>query len=253
MLNSLITSTSTCTHISGNCTGFSFNCMLMSNTVTTAANRVVVITTVQPAGNGMGVTSAPHFMGQTVSKKLGRFQLGHPKALGTVQIMIALVMLLIGIVMAWSPRPDNIGVLSGIFVYGSIIFVIAGSLTVAADNHLNKCRVKGSLGMNVVAAVTSFFGLFLYSMDTGGIMLYFYCNHPSSHGQYYNTDIFNCVSLHFIVSICVSSFGCKAVCQCCKCCHTPEVRPVQCTVYSNIINMSCLSYESGKVSKTLIN
>uniref|UniRef100_A0A6Q2YEM8 Uncharacterized protein n=1 Tax=Esox lucius TaxID=8010 RepID=A0A6Q2YEM8_ESOLU len=217
----------------------------MSNTVTTAANRVVVITTVQPAGNGMGVTSAPHFMGQTVSKKLGRFQLGHPKALGTVQIMIALVMLLIGIVMAWSPRPDNIGVLSGIFVWGSIIFVIAGSLTVAADNHLNKCRVQGSLGMNVVAAVTSFFGLFLYSMDTGGIMLYYYCNHPSSHGHYYDTDIVSgsCPAyltrsqgisgvlvilslLEFIVSICVSSFGCKAVCQCCKCCHTPEVRPV---------------------------
>jgi hypothetical protein len=39
----------------------------------------------------------------------------------TVQIMIGLMMLLTGIVMAMAPWLDNIGVVSGIFVWGSII------------------------------------------------------------------------------------------------------------------------------------
>uniref|UniRef100_A0A3P8Y4M1 Uncharacterized protein n=1 Tax=Esox lucius TaxID=8010 RepID=A0A3P8Y4M1_ESOLU len=241
----------------------------MSNSVRNAW----VVTHVQPTGNDVGVvdvSSPPWSLGQTVSLKLGRFREGHPKALGvniyTVQIMIGVMILLIGILMASSIRQDNIGVYSGIFVWGSLIYVIAGSLTVAADNQLNKCRVKGSLGMNVVAAVMSFVGIILYSMDTGGIMLYYYSYLVYIQLSQGISGVLVILSLlEFIVSICVSSFGCKAVCQCCKCCHTPEVRPpfrckycspaqqVQCTVYSNIINMSCLSYESGKVSKTLIN
>ncbi|KAJ7992107.1 hypothetical protein DPEC_G00275120 [Dallia pectoralis] len=180
----------------------------------------------------------------TGSTKLGRFRLGHPKALGTVQIMTGLVILLIGIVMASSQAQDSLGVLSGIFVWGSMIYVIAGSLTVAADNQLNQCLVKGSLGMNVVATIISLVGIILYSIETAGTQLYFSCYNPFNQGQnnYYGSS--NCPGaywtrssgisgvmlvlslLEFIVSICVSSFGCKAVCQCCSCCsccYTPEV------------------------------
>ncbi|XP_029612701.1 membrane-spanning 4-domains subfamily A member 8-like [Salmo trutta] len=112
----------------------------MSSSVTTTTNGVVVITHVHPTGNRMGVVrvaSAPHCLGQTVSSVPGSFRAGQPKALGTVQIMVGLMMLLTGIVMATGPQVDNIGVISGIFVWGSIIYVIAGSLTVAADNKLN--------------------------------------------------------------------------------------------------------------------
>ncbi|XP_064866094.1 B-lymphocyte antigen CD20-like isoform X3 [Oncorhynchus nerka] len=156
----------------------------MSSSQTTTTNGAVVITHVYPYENGMGVAgvaSAPHCLGQTVSSVLGSFRAGHPKALGTIQIMIGLIMLLTGIVMTAGPQVDNIGVLSGIFVWGSIIYVVAGSLTVAADNKLNKCLVR-SQGISGVLAVFSL--------------------------------------LEFIVSICVSSFACRAVCLCCR--STPE-------------------------------
>ncbi|KAK6291094.1 hypothetical protein J4Q44_G00385050 [Coregonus suidteri] len=160
----------------------------MSSSVTTTTNGVVVITHVPPTGNEMGVAgvaSAPHCLGQTVYSALGSFRAGHPKALGTVQIMIGLLMLLTGIVMATGPQVDNIGVFSGIFVWGSIIYVIAGSLTVAADNKLNKCLVKGSLGMNVVATVTAVTGIILYSLDSAGILLYNYsCGYPDYPSYY---------------------------------------------------------------------
>uniref|UniRef100_A0AAZ3PIE6 Uncharacterized protein n=1 Tax=Oncorhynchus tshawytscha TaxID=74940 RepID=A0AAZ3PIE6_ONCTS len=183
----------------------------MSSSVTTTTNGVVVITHVHPTGNGMGVASAPHCLGQTVSSVPGRFRAGQPKALGTIQIMVGLMMLLTGIVMATGPQVDNIGVISGIFVWGSIIYVIAGSLTVAADNNLNTCLVKGSLGMNVVATVIALTGTILHSLD----------NYPSYYPPSFVCVLLVFSMLEFIVSICVSSFACRAVCQCCR--SNPEV------------------------------
>eukprot|EP00063_Salmo_salar_P014807 XP_013989642.1 PREDICTED: membrane-spanning 4-domains subfamily A member 4A-like [Salmo salar] len=208
----------------------------MSSSQTTTTNGVVVITHVHPYGNGVGVpgvegvASTPHCLGQTVFSVLGSFQAGHPKALGAVQIMIGLMMLVTGTVMAAAPWLDNIGVASGIFVWGSIIYVIAGSLTVAADNKLNKCLVEGSLGMNVVATVTALTGIILHSLDSAGIMLY--CDYPYHYPhdfcqQYWvrSQGISGVLAvfslLEFIVSICVSSFACRAVCLCCH--STPEV------------------------------
>ncbi|XP_029491331.1 membrane-spanning 4-domains subfamily A member 4A-like isoform X2 [Oncorhynchus nerka] len=216
----------------------------MSSSQTTTTNGAVVITHVYPYENGMGVAgvaSAPHCLGQTVSSVLGSFRAGHPKALGTIQIMIGLIMLLTGIVMTAGPQVDNIGVLSGIFVWGSIIYVVAGSLTVAADNKLNKCLVKGSLGMNVVATVTAVTGTILHSLDSA-VMYNYYCDYPG-YPSYNTTSYINyprsyvCQQywvrsqgisgvlavfslLEFIVSICVSSFACRAVCLCCR--STPE-------------------------------
>uniref|UniRef100_A0A673WD43 Membrane-spanning 4-domains subfamily A member 4A-like n=1 Tax=Salmo trutta TaxID=8032 RepID=A0A673WD43_SALTR len=198
----------------------------MSSSQTTTTNGVVVITHVYHYGNGVGVpgvegvASTPHCLGQTVFSVLGSFRAGHPKALGAVQIMIGLMMLVTGIVMAAAPWLDNFGVASGIFVWGSIIYVVAGSLTVAADNKLNKCLVKGSLGMNVVAAVTALTGIILHSLDSAGIMLY--CDYPYDFCQQYwvrSQGISGVLAvfslLEFIVSICVSSFACRAVCLCC--------------------------------------
>uniref|UniRef100_A0A4W5MGM2 Membrane-spanning 4-domains subfamily A member 4A-like n=1 Tax=Hucho hucho TaxID=62062 RepID=A0A4W5MGM2_9TELE len=227
----------------------------MSSSQTTTTNGAVVVTHVYPYGNGMavtGVASTPHCLGQTVSSVLGSFRAGHPKALGTIQIMIGLMMLLIGIVMTAGPLADNIGVFSGIFVWGFIIYVVAGSLTVAADNKLNKCLVKGSLGMNVVATVTALTGTILHSLDSAGIFLYnYYCYHPG-YPSYYPPSyvcqqywarsrgisgvlaVFS--MLEFIVSICVSSFACRAVCLCCR--SIPEV------IYKDTAHGSCFCYDN---------
>ncbi|XP_051964970.1 membrane-spanning 4-domains subfamily A member 15-like isoform X2 [Xyrauchen texanus] len=63
-----------------------------------------------------------------------------PKALGTVQIMTGMLGILFGIV----GNINNyyflgITIYSGIFYWGSIIYISAGSLSVAAANKLNPC------------------------------------------------------------------------------------------------------------------
>ncbi|KAJ7992102.1 hypothetical protein DPEC_G00275070 [Dallia pectoralis] len=195
----------------------------MSNSVTTSSNGVVVITHVYPAGTTNGVTSPPYCMGPRLSSALEKFPKRRPTALGTVQIVAGLVILLLGIVMAMDA--DSIGVFSGTFVWGSIVYVIAGSLTVAADNHLNKCLVNGSLGMNVVAAVVAMPAIVIHSLDTAGLT---YSCYNFSNSSNYNCQVYLVRSrgisgilvvlslLEFILSICVSIIACNAVCKCCQ-------------------------------------
>nr|XP_033470432.1 membrane-spanning 4-domains subfamily A member 4A-like isoform X3 [Epinephelus lanceolatus] len=131
-----------------------------------AAGSVVVVTHVHPLPQGLG---HQHYVDTP-----GRFSKGRLLALGTVQIMIGLMVLLFGVAMA--VNADTIGVFSGIFVWGALFYIAAGSLTVAAGNSMNCCmsRMQGFSG---VLAIFHF--------------------------------------LELIVSITVAAFACNATCNCC--------------------------------------
>ncbi|XP_046883579.1 membrane-spanning 4-domains subfamily A member 4A-like isoform X2 [Hypomesus transpacificus] len=199
----------------------------MSSSVSTTTHGVVVITHVHPAGNGLGMGASPPTcmgrVGPVVSSVMERFREGHPKALGTVQIVFGAMAFLFGIVM--TVGEFSLGVLSGIFVWGSIIYIIAGSLTIAAEKSLNKCLVKASLGMNVVATVTACIGTVLYSLDAAGVTLLYHCydynyNNYGLLCQQYRakhqgiSGVMALFSLlEMMVTISVSAFACKAVCH----------------------------------------
>ncbi|KAK9969955.1 hypothetical protein ABG768_028096, partial [Culter alburnus] len=86
-----------------------------------------------------------------------------PKALGTVQIMIGVMIFFIGIL--FTIDYPNIVVFSGITYWGSFIYISAGSLSVAAQNKLNLCVVKASHVMNVISAITAGLTSFLLSIE----------------------------------------------------------------------------------------
>ncbi|XP_067093563.1 membrane-spanning 4-domains subfamily A member 4A-like [Osmerus mordax] len=191
----------------------------MSCSVSTTTNGVVVITHVHPAGNGLGMgASSPTCMGRVgpvVSSVMERFREGHPKALGTVQIMVGAMIFLFGIVMAVGEL--NLEVIFGISVWGSIIYIIAGSLTIAAEKALNKCLVKASLGMNVVATVTAGIGTVVYSFDAFPIFNFCYEDIPCQRYWAKRQGISGVMALfsllEMMVTISVSAFACKAVCH----------------------------------------
>nr|XP_055054197.1 membrane-spanning 4-domains subfamily A member 15-like [Misgurnus anguillicaudatus] len=97
-----------------------------------------------------------------------------PKSLGTVQIMIGVVTLMIGIVFINKIDHFMLTVISGINFWGSFIYIIAGSLSVVAENKLNSCVVKASLGMNVISAVTAGVAIILLSIDLASVAYYGY-------------------------------------------------------------------------------
>ncbi|XP_065122893.1 membrane-spanning 4-domains subfamily A member 4A-like isoform X1 [Paramisgurnus dabryanus] len=152
---------------------------------------------------------------------LQRFLVGQPKALGTVQIMIGVVTLLTGIVLGINVPHFLLTVISGINFWGSIIYIITGSLSVAAENKLQSCVVKGSLGMNVVSTITAGVAIILMSMQLHFLQ---YCR---DYRHYDSDSCFNIQVLgggilamlllfsilQFILSITISGFACKATCD----------------------------------------
>ncbi|XP_053354289.1 membrane-spanning 4-domains subfamily A member 4A-like [Clarias gariepinus] len=164
------------------------------------------------------VTAPNHQLSQ-----LTAFMKGEPKALGTVQIMIAIWTFLFGIVLStFSLSP---GIISGITLWGSLIFISSGALSVAAANNSNSCVVKAALGMNVVSAVAAAIALSLFVVDMlFGSIFRPWCHHyyyeSSYHCGYSTVYLWNGIYgvlfvfslLEFIISICTSVFACKATC-----------------------------------------
>ncbi|XP_017548368.2 membrane-spanning 4-domains subfamily A member 12-like [Pygocentrus nattereri] len=123
---------------------------------------------------------------------LVKFLKGEPKALGTVQIMIGLFTILSAFVVITSAFVG-----SGISFWGALIYISTGSLTIAAENKLNPCLVKASLGMNVISAVTAGIAIFILCADlVTGDICYYYSNSHSHSSTYCVLSLVNNLELN---------------------------------------------------------
>ncbi|XP_036418012.1 membrane-spanning 4-domains subfamily A member 4D-like [Colossoma macropomum] len=142
---------------------------------------------------------------------LRKFLKGKPKLLGSVQITIGLVKLLLGIAMIFdSPR----FIVFGGIVFGcALMYIISGSLAVSASKNLHRCVVTGALVMNVISIITAAITITVLLLL---LVIVQWCR-PS---DYSCSVIFEiavvlviCSIIQFIISICVSVFACKATCS----------------------------------------
>ncbi|XP_029947451.1 membrane-spanning 4-domains subfamily A member 15-like [Salarias fasciatus] len=168
------------------------------------------------SGNMMVVThmlpAAPSGLQQLPLDGRHKFRKGHPKALGTVQIMIGVLTLQFGIATAVYQPP--LGAFSGIFVWGALIYIASGSVTVAAEKYLSRCLINASLVLNIIAAVAAVPGVILYGMDPAVFFSYPYNRYRPYYYGGYSAVVAVFQFLELIVSIIVSAYACHATCCC---------------------------------------
>ncbi|KAG9277430.1 membrane-spanning 4-domains subfamily A member 4A-like [Astyanax mexicanus] len=192
---------------------------VVTHVITQQTAPAQIIQNVPAQGFSTMVTLPVRSVGSSLSSGLlGKFLKGQPKALGVVEIMIGVFTIASGIAVS---QGESTFLYSGIAFWGSLIYISAGSLTVLAENKLHPCVVKGSLGMNVISAVTAGIVFIILVADLSSMNL---CQYHSYYYSYYPVYCMNVASyllllmvliltlLQFCISISISAFGCKATC-----------------------------------------
>ncbi|KAM6160080.1 membrane-spanning 4-domains subfamily A member 4A-like [Erethizon dorsatum] len=177
-----------------------------------------------PALQQLGQPTAPHsFPRRWMAEK---FLKGEPKILGTVQILIALMNFGLGIVImsvvvgVYGPYPIVFSL--GYPIWGSVMFIVSGSLSIAAGATTTKGMIQSSVGLNITSSVLAAVGVIL--MANGVNILSF--EYPICY-QVPTPDI--CFMslrivvglesmvlilslLEFGIAVALSAFGCKVAC-----------------------------------------
>ncbi|XP_032139168.1 membrane-spanning 4-domains subfamily A member 8-like isoform X1 [Sapajus apella] len=158
------------------------------------------------------------------------------KTLGAIQIIIGLVHISLGSTLATLLLGQYVSIsfYGGYPFWGGIWFIISGSLSVAAENQPSSyCLLSGSLGLNIVSAISSAVGVLLLIADLS-------IPHPDDNPNYYpyawgvNPGIaISSVLLIFsfleLAIACTSShFGCQLLC-----CQPSNVGQVS-VIYPNV-------------------
>ncbi|KAF4080272.1 hypothetical protein AMELA_G00168520 [Ameiurus melas] len=145
----------------------------------------------------------PSTVDQNSSHALGplrKFLKGEPKALGTVQIMNGIMILLHSFLLLI----DVTNVVYFIpILCGSLLHIIAGSLTVSASNKLHSTVVKWAMAMNILSAIAAAIIIILI------LDLMFNRFRAAGISSFFFLLIFSL--LQCVVSIAISTFACKAI------------------------------------------
>ncbi|XP_070620908.1 membrane-spanning 4-domains subfamily A member 4A-like [Erythrolamprus reginae] len=156
-----------------------------------------------------------------------KFHQGQPVALGITQMFIGITGIIFGIMVHYTEAWMSDFLMIKIPYWGGILYVISGSLSVAAARNPKIPLVKGMLAMNVISAIVAGLGIVLLSFPINNLLFSFsnkYCNNYDYDTkekcveiQSISMGILSFLTmihiLEFCITISVASFGCKMLCR----------------------------------------
>ncbi|XP_053122707.1 membrane-spanning 4-domains subfamily A member 4D-like [Hemicordylus capensis] len=178
-------------------------------------------------------TMDPEKNGQ-LPRPLKKFYSGEPLALGVTQILVGIIEMLFGVFLNIVDSDFEIPYLVVMTPYWTgVMYIISGSLSVAAAKNPKLSLVKGMLAMNVVSAVAAGIGIVFLSIsqDIPYYRIDDMCTRPhpdmdtvdpvcvkTQHVVYKTVMGMLAVLLvftflEFCISIAQAAFGCKNVCR----------------------------------------
>lgn len=203
----------------------------MASTVATT-NGMVIFTQVFPQDSPQAQALTGKVNDPPTSKipeHLQQFLKGEPQALGTTQIMIGITCIIFGVALAI--QQVTFVIYAGLPFWTSLLFIISGSVAVAAARNPNTCLIKSTLGLNVISAIIASINLIMYSIDIGNDPRHYMppCDQQGMENYYYGcaysqqtvVDSIQCLKalllvftlLEFCIAVSLSVFGCKATYQ----------------------------------------
>ncbi|XP_053122708.1 membrane-spanning 4-domains subfamily A member 4A-like isoform X1 [Hemicordylus capensis] len=166
-------------------------------------------------------------------RPLKKFYQGEPLALGITQILIGIIGMALGVVGNMTDNFYRLTYQSVMTAYwAGFLYIISGSLSVAAARNPKPSMVKGMLGMNVVSAVAAGIAIVLIFFSLP-YHTYYYRNQCSQYSSSSGMDPVTCYEtqilpkktlvgmmavllvfniLEFCISISNAAFGCKNNC-----------------------------------------
>ncbi|XP_056385965.1 membrane-spanning 4-domains subfamily A member 8-like isoform X3 [Hyla sarda] len=130
-----------------------------------------------------------------------------------VLILAAILQVAVGIGLFFTTFSASLP--SGIPFWGPIFYIIAGSLTIAAQAKPSICLIKGSLSLNILTIVFSAIGLVLTCVDLGIIWCFprRLCRSRIIGGYFIDSILLVTNLLLFCLAMSLSVFGCRSLSQ----------------------------------------
>lgn len=144
------------------------------------------------------------------------FLKGQPKSLGIIQIMVAFLQIAFGIILVFTEGVYNYSLAAEITIpfWGAVIYLISGSISVAAENTESRCLVKASLGWNIISAVVSSLEFVILIIDVvmnSGEPCDSWCIIIWVIRETIFVSLIIASLLELCVAISISSFGCSSL------------------------------------------
>ncbi|XP_015274549.1 PREDICTED: membrane-spanning 4-domains subfamily A member 4A-like [Gekko japonicus] len=169
----------------------------------------------------------------SMSRPLKKFYRGEPMALGITQIFTGILEIAFGLVIDVANEHYFYDIHFKTPFWTGILYIISGSLSVAAAKNPKIPLVKGALGMNIVSAVAAGIGMVVSSISMGiqspprrGNFCGYHYNDTEkiqachefhtvpSATMYYTVAILLMLTvLEFVIAIVTAAFGCATVCR----------------------------------------